>query len=434
MEPTAQVWAPSDSLINDYTSEWRKRPVNLLKLISSFVSQLSIGDELTRVSLPTEICHPFSILEVLSHRELSCVNVLFEINKCNDDPYQRFLCVVRWLISMLQSEQMEKKPFNPVIGEQHLAWIEHSAENWTEYVSEQVSHHPPISAFFMRNKKEKIALTSNLQFSVHFGGNYATVLGSGPVELRTAFETYKMNKISPNMMIRNVVWGTKYFMWDGDVEMECPESGYKVEFSLSEVDPETNKLVGRILKLTKSQGENGEEKHDEEELLILGGVTGKKTEMWKPNDEDNKEELFNFDHFVHPKISYMPVECQVRMDSMKLWKSVADPIIADDMWTADMAKKKIEQAQRLREKERERLGQEYKGVYFEHKEQEDATKLWVFNEKETLCNAFLSKLAAQAKLEDEEIARMEEEIARRRAESGETDEPTDGSDPGCIIS
>jgi hypothetical protein len=41
------------SLVNDHTSEWRKRPINLLKVISSFVSQLTIGDDLTRVSLPT---------------------------------------------------------------------------------------------------------------------------------------------------------------------------------------------------------------------------------------------------------------------------------------------------------------------------------------------------------------------------------------------
>jgi len=93
------------SLVNDHESEWRKRPVNLLKVISSFVSQLSIGDELTRVSLPTEICHPFSILEMISFRELTCINVLYEINKYPHDPLQRFICVVRWLVSMMQAEQ-----------------------------------------------------------------------------------------------------------------------------------------------------------------------------------------------------------------------------------------------------------------------------------------------------------------------------------------
>jgi hypothetical protein len=44
------------SLVNDHTSEWRKRPINLLKVVTSFVSQLTIGDDLTRISLPTGLC------------------------------------------------------------------------------------------------------------------------------------------------------------------------------------------------------------------------------------------------------------------------------------------------------------------------------------------------------------------------------------------
>jgi hypothetical protein len=411
------------SLVYDHTSEWRSRPVNLLKVVSSFVSQLSIGDELTRVSLPTEICHPFSILEVISFRELTCINVLYEINKYPDDPLQRFICVVRWLVSMMQQEQMEKKPFNPVIGEQHIAWIEHDENNWSEYISEQVSHHPPISAFFLRNKKENIILNSNLEFSVHFGGNHATIVSNGGVSLETGFESYKMNKISPNMVIQRVVWGTKYFMWDGEISMECPTTGYKVEMTLSEEDENTNRLVGKITK----KGDNGEE------VIIrhLKGITGQKTEMWKPDDEANVEELYNFDNFVHPVLHYPPPECQLLMDSLKLWKPVADPIIKDDMWEADLAKKKIEQDQRIREKAREHAGLEYKGVYFEHKEQEDGSMLWVFNQKETINPEFLQTLKEQVKVEEEEL-KVQEEEARRYAEENPS-ETTEG-DGNCRIS
>jgi len=411
------------SLVNDHVSEWRKRPVNLLKVISSFVSQLSIGDELTRVSLPTEICHPFSILEVISFRELTCINVLYEINKHQDDPLQRFICVVRWLVSMMQAEQMEKKPFNPVIGEQHIAWIEHDEDNWSEYISEQVSHHPPISAFFLRNTKEKITLNSNLEFSVHFGGNYATIMSNGGVSLQTAFETYKMSKISPNMVIQRVVWGTKYFMWDGVIEMECQTSGYKVVMTLSEENEETNRLVGKIVKIS----ENGEE----EIIRHLSGITGKKTDMWKPGEEENLEELYNFDNFVPPTLHYPPTECQRAMDSLKLWKPVADPVIRDDMWEADLAKKKIEHDQRVRERAREQAGLEYKGVYFEHKQQDDGTMLWVFNEKETINSEFLEKLKKKV-FEEEEALRLKLEEEIRLAEENPT-EVTEGEE-GCRIS
>jgi hypothetical protein len=78
----------------------------------------------------------------------------------------------------------------------------------------------------MRNTKHQITVNSNLQFSVHFGGNNASIISNGGVFLQTAFESYKMSKISPNMIIQRVVWGVKYFMWDGTIEMECPATGY----------------------------------------------------------------------------------------------------------------------------------------------------------------------------------------------------------------
>jgi len=221
----------------------------------------------------------------------------------------------------------KKKPFNAVIGEKHIAWIEHSPDDWTEYFSEQVSHHPPVSAFLVRNKTQKISISSNLEFSVKFGGNYATIKSSGGLNISTAFENYKMNKISPDMNILNVVWGTKYFMWVGSIELECPSTGYKIVLDLEEQNPETNTLKGVI-------------KKGDEVIYYLEGICGVKTDYWKPGEEDNKSEFFNFDTFVFPEIKYLPPECQLSFDSLKLWKPVSEPIISDNMWEADLAKKK----------------------------------------------------------------------------------------------
>jgi len=368
------------------------------------------------------------MLEVLSQRELTCISMLFDINKYPDEPLQRFLCVTRWLLSCLQREEMEKKPFNSVIGEQHLCWIEHSDDNWSEYISEQVSHHPPVSAFFLRNIKENIRLHSNLEISIHFGGNYATIKSLGNVVLETAFETYKMNKISPDMNILNVVWGTKYFMWDGQVQIECEATGYKVELSMSEEDTMTNRIVGTISK-------------GDEIVYHLNGVAGVKTHMWTPGDEENQIELYNVETFKQPDLKYPAEHQQVAFDSLKLWKPVSDPIVADDMWTADLAKKKIEQDQRVREKKRIAEGIEYEGVYFTKKDQEDGSAVWVYNEKETLSPEFLKKLeekVAEEKREEEillaEAARLAE---LQRQEAGEGEEGAEGQNQeggeGCII-
>lgn len=120
-----------------------------MSVLRSFVSQLRPGDDMTKMSMPSELCHPFSVLELISLRELSYFSVLFGVNKV-EDPESRFLAVLKWLVTLLQAEVMEKKPFNPVIGEQHICWVENTKDDWTEFVGEQVSHHPPISSFFAR--------------------------------------------------------------------------------------------------------------------------------------------------------------------------------------------------------------------------------------------------------------------------------------------
>lgn len=52
---------------------------------------------------------------------------------------------------MERMEQMSKKPFNPVLGEELNAWTEHAVHGPTLLKAEQVSHHPPVSALVMGN-------------------------------------------------------------------------------------------------------------------------------------------------------------------------------------------------------------------------------------------------------------------------------------------
>jgi hypothetical protein len=44
-----------------------------------------------------------------------------------------------------------EKPFNPILGETFQGWL-----NGCPIFLEQISHHPPISAFFMQGRGYKI--------------------------------------------------------------------------------------------------------------------------------------------------------------------------------------------------------------------------------------------------------------------------------------
>jgi oxysterol-binding protein-related protein 9/10/11 len=79
------------------------------------------------------------------------------------DPAKRSLLVLKWFLSTLKQQYSsrneklgsEKKPLNPFLGELFLGtWQDDAGE--TQLISEQVSHHPPVTAYCITNPKHGI--------------------------------------------------------------------------------------------------------------------------------------------------------------------------------------------------------------------------------------------------------------------------------------
>ena len=79
------------------------------------------------------------------------------------DPAKRSLLVLKWFLSTLKQQYSsrndklgsEKKPLNPFLGELFLGtWQDDAGE--TQLISEQVSHHPPVTAYCITNAKHGI--------------------------------------------------------------------------------------------------------------------------------------------------------------------------------------------------------------------------------------------------------------------------------------
>ncbi len=86
--------------------EWRTRKITIMGVLRSFVGQLRpgskifllmVGQDLTRVSLPAALLHPYSILEVLCIRQLSYVELLFAVNT-ETDPLERMVVLTSTFI------------------------------------------------------------------------------------------------------------------------------------------------------------------------------------------------------------------------------------------------------------------------------------------------------------------------------------------------
>ena len=150
----------------------------LLQLITK--NGLSMGMDLSKVALPTFILEPRSLLEKLSDTMVH-PEILTAIPQ-QPTPEARMLKVVQWYLSAYHVRPKgTKKPFNPVLGETFSATFAAAAStgctNNILWVSQQVSHHPPVSAFYARDDLGTIVVQGCFAPKSKFLGNSAASIG-----------------------------------------------------------------------------------------------------------------------------------------------------------------------------------------------------------------------------------------------------------------
>uniref|UniRef100_A0A6B2L1S1 Oxysterol-binding protein n=1 Tax=Arcella intermedia TaxID=1963864 RepID=A0A6B2L1S1_9EUKA len=290
-----------------------------------------------KASLPAELTHPFSMLELLGYRELQLLHVLFEVNNFNQmdriAEKNRFLSVVKWYLGLVKDEILEKNPFNPVLGEIHFGSIDNAELGISEFLSEQVSHHPPVSAFILRNLVQDISISGNVGFKVGFGQNQVTVTTRGDVTIQTKFGTFKTSKCFPDMVVNNILWGEKYLVWKGIVHLSSTTSNFAAQLKFDEGEGGKTTIKGEVFE-------------GEKVLLRLEGIAGGKTFII---DDKNESQLFmDVSQYHENKIIYLPEEFQTPFNSLKVWEGVKKAIIANNMAVADEEKRTVENEQRKR--------------------------------------------------------------------------------------
>lgn len=107
----------------------------------------AIGKDLTRITMPIFLNEPISMLQKIAEF-VKNVNIMDRAISIRDDDCKRLGLISIFVLSQYAEVQFRnRKPFNPILGETY----EIVQPNY-RFVSEQVSHHPPVSAFFMEGK------------------------------------------------------------------------------------------------------------------------------------------------------------------------------------------------------------------------------------------------------------------------------------------
>ncbi|XP_030070001.1 oxysterol-binding protein-related protein 8 isoform X2 [Microcaecilia unicolor] len=343
-------------------------------LIWTLLKQVRPGMDLSKVVLPTFILEPRSFLDRLSDYYYHA-DFLSEA-AVEENAYNRMKKVVKWYLSgFYKKPKGLKKPYNPILGETfRCLWLHPKTNSKTFYIAEQVSHHPPVSAFYVSNRKDGFCLSGSILAKSKFYGNSLSAIleGDGRLTFLNRGEDYIMTM--PYAHCKGILYGTMTLELGGSVTIECEKTGYSaiLDFRLKPFlggDNSVNQISGKI-KLGK------------EVLATLEGhwdsavtINDKSKEVsalfWNPTPDIRQSRL------TRCTVQY---EEQGELESARLWHKVTRAIINKDQTEATQEKFVLEEAQRKAAKDRKAKDEEWICKLFER---DPLTEEWNYKYADT---------------------------------------------------
>ncbi|XP_034946914.1 oxysterol-binding protein-related protein 2 [Chelonus insularis] len=230
-------------------------------------SVISLGKDLSKIAMPVNFNEPLSFLQrVAEYMEYA---KLLKLAAAEESPVKRIEYVAAFAVSALASNwERLGKPFNPLLGETY----ELEREDF-RILCEQVSHHPPVSAF--HSDSEDFIFHGSIHPKLKFWGKNIEIHPKGvvTVELPKWKEAYTWQNV--NCILHNVLVGQLWMEQLGALEIK--------------------QYGGANLKATlafKSAGSNGKDLHrvegfitdaDKKRLVFLYGKWTERLRSCEPH-------------------------------------------------------------------------------------------------------------------------------------------------------
>ncbi|KAL7058530.1 hypothetical protein AAHC03_016687 [Spirometra sp. Aus1] len=358
-------------------------------VITYLISQLRIGMDLTRITLPTFILEKRSTLEMyadfLAHPDL-WIAIADGATPCD-----RMLACLRWYLSAFHASRrsdVAKKPYNPILGEVfRCCWpmqqrsqstdsgvaldpedvpviypdeelarsgpLPFAADDCVVFLAEQVSHHPPISAFYAEYPPSRIQVGGHIWTKSKFLGLSIGVemVGNATVSLLDLDEDYTVT--FPSAYGRNIL-SIPWVELGGRCTIDCPRTGFSAT-----VDFRTKPFYGGKKDQIRAEVFAPGEKRPM--LTVDGEWNGKMWARWA----EGKSELF-IDTKAMPIMMkrLRPREIQAVNESRKLWEEVTHNLKVGNIDAATDAKTRLEQRQRREAAARQEANEKWDPHFF----------------------------------------------------------------------
>ncbi|XP_053741690.1 oxysterol-binding protein-related protein 5 isoform X1 [Synchiropus splendidus] len=315
-------------------------------LIWGLLKQLRPGMDLSKVVLPTFILEPRSFLDKLSdyyyHADLLSQAV------AEESAYGRIKQVLRWYLSgFYKKPKGLKKPYNPILGETfRCCWLHPQSDSCTFYIAEQVSHHPPISAFYVCNRKDGFCISGSILAKSKFYGNSLSAILDGKARLLFLSRDEEYVITMPYAHCKGILYGTMTLELGGKVTIECEKTKCfaELEFKLKPLlggSCSVNQISGKIFVAEELAATI--DGHWDSEVFIQEKRTGLQDTLWNPSAEVRSARL---------KRQVVQLEQQGEFESERLWQRVTSAILDRDQVRATQEKFVLEEAQRKEARDR----------------------------------------------------------------------------------
>jgi len=341
-------------------------------VITHLLSQVRIGMDLTKIVLPTFILERRSLLEM--YAEFFAHPDVFTDIAIKTTPEERMIQTLKWYLSSFHAGRrsaVAKKPYNPILGEIFRChWLLDPPEKESDpvpesplpwctnndlvFLAEQVSHHPPISAFYVENASRNISFNAHIYTKSSFLGMSVAVhnVGEGRVSLLDHGEDYVAT--FPSGYARSIL-STPWVELGGKPTITCPQTGYRVELEFKckqFFSSECNKVTAEVFSKDARKPF----------LKVDGEWNGKMVAKWT-NSGKSETFLDVTKHAPHKKIC-RKIDEQEKCESRRQWREVTAGLKFGDIEAATNAKIGLEQKQRDDAAERKESGVKWENKYF----------------------------------------------------------------------
>ncbi|KAK6859413.1 KES1, partial [Apiospora arundinis] len=339
------------------------KPQSNLAQLRDFLSYLAtVKGDLSNITAPPFVLSPKSVTEIPAHWAEH--QSLFLAPTAEPDPAKRallvlenFLCSLKRQVYTAASADSDggiKKPLNAFLGELFLGAFVDDAEDGstTQLISEQVSHHPPVTACVLYNRARGISSSGYVAQQTIFSVSRGVVVkqvGHAIIRDEVHGESHLMTL--PTMVIKNLMLGAPYPELTGTCYL-VSSSGFR---STVVFEGKRTSLVGRS--------------GDRPLFEVAGQWNGALTV--KDLQTQSVVEEFHVDKVERSELQTKPVSQQSPWESRRAWFDVANGIREGNLQKVSAAKTDIEEGQRAIRRAEKSADVEWPRMFFRNTDHDD---------------------------------------------------------------